>query len=113
MSRRSHAARDALVVDAETETLNPLDARARAALDKTRLTAPFGGTVAEINGELGEFVTPSPIGVPTPPAVDLIDTTSLYVSAPIDEVDAPDIRADMAAHISLDAFRDSMDRVVP
>jgi HlyD family secretion protein len=77
---------------------------ARAALDKTRLLAPFDGTVAEVNGELGEFVTPSPIGVPTPPAVDLIDTASLYVSAPIDEVDAPEIRTGMAAHISLDAF---------
>jgi HlyD family secretion protein len=77
---------------------------AQAALDKTRLAAPFDGTVAEVNGELGEFVTPSPIGVPTPPAVDLIDTTSLYVSAPIDEVDAPDIRTGMPATISLDAF---------
>jgi len=77
---------------------------AQAALDKTRLVAPFDGTVAEVNGELGEFVTPSPIGVPTPPAVDLIDTTSLYVSAPIDEVDAPDIRTAMPATISLDAF---------
>ncbi len=77
---------------------------ARAALDKTRLAAPFDGTVAEVNGELGEFVTPSPIGVPTPPAVDLIDTASLYVSAPIDEVDAPAIRTGMEAHISLDAF---------
>ena len=77
---------------------------AQAALDETRLVAPFDGTVAEVNGELGEFVTPSPIGVPTPPAVDLIDTTSLYVSAPIDEVDAPDIRTAMSATISLDAF---------
>jgi len=77
---------------------------ARAALDKTRLVAPFDGTIAEVNGELGEFVTPSPIGVPTPPAIDLIDGTSLYVSAPIDEVDAPDIRTAMSATISLDAF---------
>ena len=77
---------------------------AQAALDKTRLLAPFDGTVAEVNGELGEFVTPSPIGVLTPPAVDLIDATSLYVSAPIDEVDAPAIRSAMSASISLDAF---------
>lgn len=77
---------------------------AQAALDKTRLVAPFDGTVAEVNGELGEFVTPSPIGVLTPPAIDLIDTTSLYVSAPIDEVDAPEIRTAMSASISLDAF---------
>lgn len=77
---------------------------ARALLDKTRLSAPFAGIVAEINGEVGEFVTPSPIGVPTPPAIDLVDTTHLYVSAPIDEVDAPAIRVGMPARISLDAF---------
>jgi HlyD family secretion protein len=77
---------------------------ARATLDRTRLTAPFAGTVAEINGELGEFVTPSPVGIPTPPAVDLVDITCLYASAPIDEVDAPGIRVGMPAKISLDAF---------
>jgi HlyD family secretion protein len=77
---------------------------ARAALDRTRLTAPFDGIVAEINGEVGEFVTPSPVGIPTPPAVDLVDISCLYVSAPIDEVDAPNIRVGMPARISLDAF---------
>ena len=77
---------------------------ARALLDRTRLTAPFAGIVAEINGEVGEFVTPSPVGVPTPPAIDLVDINCLYVSAPIDEVDAPAIRVAMPAKISLDAF---------
>ena len=77
---------------------------ALAALERTQLKAPFDGTVAEITGELGEFVTPSPIGVPTPPAVDIIDTSCLYVLAPIDEVDAPEIKAGMPARISLDAY---------
>ena len=77
---------------------------ASAALDQTRLRAPFPGIVAEVNGEVGEFVTPSPVGIPTPPAVDLMDISCLYVSAPIDEVDAPEIRVGMAANISLDAF---------
>jgi len=36
---------------------------ARARLERTLLRAPFAGTVAEINGELGEFVTPSPVGI--------------------------------------------------
>lgn len=78
---------------------------AQAALDRTQLKAPFDGTVAEITGELGEFVTPSPIGVPTPPAVDIIDTSCLYVLAPIDEVDAPEIKAGMPARISFDAYK--------
>ncbi len=79
---------------------------ANAALERTRLRAPFAGVVAEINGELGEYVTPSPVGIPTPPTVDLIDSTCLYISAPIDEVDAPAVRAGMSALIALDAFGD-------
>ncbi len=79
---------------------------ATAALQRTLLKAPFDGVIAEINGELGEFVTPSPIGVPTPPTVDLIDNSCLYISAPIDEVDAPAVRTGMSARITLDAFPD-------
>jgi len=78
----------------------------RANLDRTRLFAPFDGIIAEINGELNEYVTPSPIGIPTPPAIDLIDTACFYVTAPIDEVDAPAVAVGMTARISLDAFRD-------
>jgi len=76
----------------------------QANIERTRIRAPFDGTIAEINGELAEFVTPSPIGVSTPPAVDLVDTSCLYISAPIDEVDAPRIQTLMNARISLDAF---------
>jgi HlyD family secretion protein len=78
----------------------------RAQLERTRLYAPFAGIVAEINGEVGEFVTPSPIGIATPPTVDLIDTGCLYVKAPIDEVDAGGVRTGMPARVALDAFAD-------
>jgi HlyD family secretion protein len=77
----------------------------QSVLERTRLVAPFAGVVAEINGELGEYVTPSPPGVATPPAVDLIDTSCLYVTAPIDEVDAADLRLGLPVRITLDAFR--------
>ena len=78
----------------------------KANLDRTRLIAPFDGVVAEINGELSEFVTPSPIGIATPPVVDLIDNTCFYITAPIDEVDVPKIAPGMTARVSLDAFGD-------
>jgi HlyD family secretion protein len=78
----------------------------RARLDRTQLRAPFAGVIAEVNGELGEFVTPSPVGIPTPPTVDLIDASCLYISAPIDEVDAPRVREGLTARITLDAFPD-------
>ena len=77
----------------------------RALLDQATLRAPFAGIVAEINGEVGEFVTPSPPGIPTPPAVDLIDDSCLYVEAPIDEVDASRVALGMPVQVSLDAFR--------
>jgi len=77
---------------------------ARAGLERTFIKAPFAGIVAKISGELGEYATPSPPGIPTPPAIDLIDDTCLYVTAPIDEVDAPAIRIGMPARITLDAF---------
>ncbi len=79
---------------------------AEANLSRTRLLAPFDGVVAKIEGELSEFVTPSPIGIQTPPAVDLIENNCYYVSAPIDEVDAAEVRVGMDSRISLDAFRD-------
>jgi len=76
----------------------------KAAVERTLVFAPFDGRVAEINAELGEYVTPSPPGIATLPAIDLLDVSCLYVSAPIDEVDAPKIRTGMSACVSLDAF---------
>jgi HlyD family secretion protein len=71
---------------------------------RTVLIAPFAGTIADIVGELGEYTTPSPPGVATPPAIDLIDDSCLYISAPMDEVDAPKIHAGQPARITLDAL---------
>jgi HlyD family secretion protein len=76
----------------------------QAELERTRLLAPFPGVIAEVSGELNEYVTPSPPGIPTPPAVDLIDDSCFYISAPIDEVDAARVQLGQSARISLDAF---------
>ncbi len=106
---RGDADSQAAACRATTQNIKVAEARvdqAKASIERTLLRAPFAGIVAEINGELGEFVTPSPIGIPTPPAVDVVDTSCLYVTAPIDEVDAPRIREGMPARVSLDAFRD-------
>ena len=77
---------------------------AKALYDRTLLIAPFDGVIAQVNGELNEYVTPSPPGIPTLPVVDLIDNSCFYVSAPIDEVDTPAIKRGMEARITLDAF---------
>lgn len=76
----------------------------KAQLERTRLYAPFEGVVAEINGELNEYVTPSPPGIATLPVIDLVDNGCFYVSAPIDEVDAMGIKVGMEARVTLDAF---------
>ena len=77
----------------------------RADTDRTVLRAPFAGIVAEVNGEIGEYLTPSPPGIPTLPAVDLIDDSCIYVTAPIDEVDAAQLKVGMSGRITLDAYR--------
>lgn len=78
---------------------------ARAGLRRMILRAPFDGIVADISGELGEYATPSPPGIPTPPAIDLIDDRCMFVSAPIDEVDAASIKAGQVSRITLDAIK--------
>lgn len=93
-------------------------AATRVEQSRTVLYAPFAGTVAKIVGELGEYSTPSPPGVPTPPAIDLIDDTCLYVRAPMDEVDAPKIAPGQSVRISFDAlpkqsFAGKVKRVAP
>ncbi len=79
-------------------------ALAESQLAKTRLYAPFAGIVAEVYGEVGEFLTPSPPAVPTPPAIDLIAADCFYVSAPIDEIDSGRLKPGMEVRIHVDAF---------
>jgi HlyD family secretion protein len=73
-------------------------------LERTVVKAPFAGIIAEVNGEIGEYVTPSPLGIATLPVIDLVDTSCFYITAPIDEVDAPKVKVGMPARITLDAF---------
>ena len=91
---------------------------ARTNTARSVLVAPFAGTVAKIVGELGEYTTPSPPGVATPPAIDLIDESCLFVKAPMDEVDAPKIQPGQPVRITLDAlpgqtFAGTVRRVAP
>lgn len=76
----------------------------QSGLERTVLTAPFAGIVARITGEIGEYATPSPPGIATPPVIDLIDDTCLYVSAPMDEIDAPKLKTGQFTRITLDAL---------
>ena len=78
---------------------------AQTSLERMILKAPFAGIVADISGELGEYATPSPPGIPTLPAIDLIDDSCMFVSAPIDEVDAAKLKVGQNSRITLDAIK--------
>lgn len=93
--------------DAMRADVNQAQARVkvtRVEQNRTVLVAPFDGTIADIVGELGEYTTPSPPGIATPPTIDLIDESCLYIEAPMDEVDAPKIHAGQVARVTLDAL---------
>ncbi|EXI75656.1 MAG TPA: efflux RND transporter periplasmic adaptor subunit [Candidatus Accumulibacter phosphatis] len=120
-SARSEALARRAGCQAAKADLNQAHARVRLSQveqGRTVLHAPFAGTIAKIVGEVGEYSTPSPPGVPTPPAIDLIDDSCLYIKAPMDEVDAPKISAGQKVRISLDAlpgrsFPGTVRRVAP
>jgi HlyD family secretion protein len=76
---------------------------ARTEIDKTALRAPFDCVVAEVTTQVGEWTTPSPPGLPIPPVIDVIDPSSIYVSAPMDEVDSARIHAGLAARVTVDS----------
>jgi len=77
---------------------------ARIALAKTVLKAPFDGVVAEVSTEEGEWVTPSPPGLPIPPVVELFDPDDVYVSAPLDEVDVGRVKKGAEVRVTFDAY---------
>ena len=77
---------------------------AKAELAKTVLMAPFDGVIAEVDVEVGEWTTPSPPALPVPPVLDLIDPSSIYISAPMDEVDSSKIQLAQPVRVTLDPF---------
>ena len=91
---------------------------ARAELALTEVRAPFDGVVADISTEIGEWITPSPPGVPIPPVLNLINAASIYVSAPIDEVDSERVKVGQEVRLSVDSrrgehFPGTLTRVAP
>lgn len=104
--------------DAELARARAQRDAAEAELEKTVIKAPFDGIIAEVNVEVGEWVTPSPPLLTSPPVIDLIDPTSIFVSAPMDEVDSGAIRTGLAVKLTVDSrpgqtFAGTVSRVAP
>ena len=73
-------------------------------LEYMTLRAPFDGVIAELQIEVGEWSTPSPPVIQVPSVIDVIDTSSIYVSAPMDEVDSARLKPDQPTRVAIDAF---------
>jgi HlyD family secretion protein len=76
----------------------------RVNLEKTVMRAPFDGVVADVSTEVGEWITPSPPGLPIPPVLEILDTGAIYVEAPMDEVDVARVRTGMPVRVTMDAY---------
>jgi len=87
--------------DAERQKVRASRAGAAANLDKVSIYAPFAGVIAEVNAEVGEWVTPSSAGI-----IDLINRESLYISAPMDEIDSGRIQLDFSVRVTVDSRPD-------
>jgi len=99
--------------DAERQKVRASRAGAAADLDKVSIYAPFSGVIAEVNVEVGEWVTPSPDGI-----IDLINPESLYVSAPMDEIDSGRIEPGLPVRVTVDSrpgetFLGKVTRIAP
>ncbi|HJQ84632.1 MAG TPA: efflux RND transporter periplasmic adaptor subunit, partial [Candidatus Binatia bacterium] len=72
-------------------------------LEHTVLRSPFDGVIADLSIEVGEWTTPSPPVIQVPAVIDVIDPSSIYVSAPMDEVDSARVRGGLAARVGVDS----------
>jgi HlyD family secretion protein len=90
--------------EAEVERAKAQVRAAETELAKSVIHAPFAGVVADMAVEVGEWVTAAPPLMTVPGVVDLIDMASLYVAAPMDEVDSGVIAVGQAAKITFDPF---------
>ncbi len=76
---------------------------AQEELAKYSVRAPFDGIIAEQNAEVGEWVTPSPPMLTAPAIIDILDPTSVYISAPMDEVDSAKVRVGQQVIVTVDS----------
>ena len=73
-------------------------ASAQLELEKSKVTAPWTGTVAVLHPEVGDYVGPGQA------LVELVDTSSLEVRAAVPSSDVPFLRTGQRARVHLDVF---------
>jgi HlyD family secretion protein len=98
VSRRDGAAAELEAAEAGVARARASVRLAREELDHLVVRAPFDGVVTQRYVEVGESV------IPGQPVLEVMSPDSLYVSAPIDEIDIGRIREGLPARISLDPY---------
>ena len=78
---------------------------AQAELSKMVISAPFDGVIAELDVNLGEWITSAPPLLSVPASIDLIDPLSIYISAPMDEVDSTLLKVGQITKVTIDSYR--------
>jgi HlyD family secretion protein len=117
-SAHEAAAAACTAVTAERDKAKAAISAVEADLAKFAIRAPFDGVIAELTAEVGEWITPSPPLLTAPAVLDVIDPSSVYVSAPMDEVDSASVRAGQRAKVTVDSrpgaeFEGRVVRVAP
>jgi len=74
--------------------------QAQKQLDEATITAPFGGTIVEVNASEGDTV------LATQTIVRLMDLTSMELKVEVDEIDVPVVKPGQRAIIDVDALPD-------
>ncbi len=106
LNRRDRSVARCEAMRAEVQRTESALTLAEVNLSKTRLMAPFDGVVTEVSAEIGEWITPSPPGVPIPPVIEVLDPDSIYIEIPLDEADLGKVHEGLPVRISLDAYPD-------
>ena len=100
--RRSITEQQRIDAQAAREMAEAQLASARLRLEKSRIEAPWTGTVAKRRVEVGDYV------VPGQPVVELVDVRRLEVRAPAPSSDVPYLRVGLPARVRVDAFSDEV-----
>ena len=93
------AAAAVLAAQARVEARQAELGRAKVALEKFDLRAPFDGVVASRLVEVGEWATPGIV------AMRLIDLDHLYIRAELDEVDLAELKTGLPVRVTLDPWK--------
>lgn len=87
------------VLQAQVDQAQAADDSARAALDQAGIKAPFGGTIAQVNVNVGDFIGPGM------PVVIIGDLSRLRVeSDDVSDLDIGRVKLGQTANVTLDAL---------